>query len=476
MACLGFALLTTSAAAQTIEPIYSFTNSGFSSPRNPHADLILGGDGNFYGTTENGGSGGFGTVFRVTTSGALTVLANFDSFNTGGDPYGGVMLGPDGNLYGTTYFSGPGGVGTVFRVTTDGVLTRLYSFSRMGWTGSYYTNNDGGYPYAGLALGPDGCLYGATSGGGSNGSGTLFKITTNGVLTTTLFSFSALSGSPPTNTTGARPYARLTLGPDGNFYGTTFLGGTKGDGTVFRVTTDGAFTVLVNFVGTNGVGPQGALTVGPDSSLYGTTVNGGIYGDTGTVFKMTTNGVLTTLVSFDFNTGAAPGAGVTLGPDGNFYGTTSVGSSSGTDSRGTVFRVTTNGVLTTLANFSNTNGSLPEAGVTLGPDGNFYGTAFVGGSDDPNAAGGVIYRLNLGLTLTNRPPSISISRSAGGAVMLNLASETGSTNRLWVTTNLSLPMPQWQVLATIVATNGSFEFTDTNTSANQMRFYRLSTP
>ena len=318
-------------------------------------------------------------------------------------------------------------------------------------------------------------MYGATSEGGSNGSGTVFKITTNGVLTT-LFSFSALSGSPPTNTTGANPYGGLTWVPDGNLYGTTFLGGSKADGTVFRVTTNGAFTRLVNFVGTNGVGPQTTMTLGPDGNLYGTTLNGGIYGDDGTVFKVTTDGDLTTLVSFNI-TGAAPQAGVTFGPDGNLYGTTSTGNSiDGSDSWGTVIRVTTNGTLTTLAKFANTNGYFPEGGVTFGPDGNLYGTTFLGGSDDPNAAGGVIYRLNLGLTITNRPPSISISRSAGGAVILNLASETGSTNRLWVTTNLSLPMPKWQVLATIVATNGSFEFMDTNTSANQMRFYRLSTP
>lgn len=460
-AYLGFGGLTISVAAQGIEPIYSFTNSGFSSPRNPRANLILGRDGSLYGTTQYGGSGGFGTVFRITASGALTVLANFGSA-TGGDPYGGVTLGPDGNLYGTTSFAGPSGVGTVFRVTTNGVLTGLYSFSNL----TSGTNTDGANPMGRLLPGPDGCFYGTTSRGGSNGSGTVFKITTNGAVTT-LFSFGALG---PTNATGARPYGGLAWGPEGNLYGTTFLGGSKADGTVFRVSTNGAFTTLADFVGTNGVGPRADMTLGPDGNLYGTTVNGGIYGDEGTVFKLTTNGVLTTVVSFNYNTGTAPYASVTLGPDGNFYGTTSSGSSNyGTGSWGTVFRVTTNGVLTFLANFAYTNGYSPEGGVTFGPDGNLYGTTYLGGSDDPNAAG-VIYRLDLGL---NKPSSISMG--AGGAVILNLVSAPGSTNLLWATTNLSLPLEQWQRLATNVATNGFFPFKDTNTSGYPIKFYRLST-
>ena len=326
MACIGFALLTTSAAAQTIQPIYSFINSGFSSLRNPRADLILGSDGNFYGTTQYGGSGGFGAAFKITANGVLTVIANFETSTTGGDPYGGLAMGPDGSFYGTTYFSGPGGAGAVFRVATNAVPTRIYAFSRPGWTGGSFTNLDGANPYAGLALGPDGCFYGTTSQAGRNSSGTLFKITTDGVLTP-LFSFEGLSGSLSTNTTGASPYARLTLGPDRNLYGTAYLGGSRGCGTVFRITTNGTFTPLASFAGTNGTGPKGTLVVGPDNSLYGTTLNGGIHGDLGTVFKVTTNGVLTTLLSFNYDTGAAPDAGVIFGPDGNLYGTTTASSS-----------------------------------------------------------------------------------------------------------------------------------------------------
>lgn len=469
--CLGFAWLTIPIAAQTIEPIYAFTNSVFSSPRNPRADLVLGRDGNLYGTTQFGGTGGFGTVFKITTNGVLTVLASFDGNTTGGDPYGGVTLGADGSFYGTTSFSGPGGVGTVFRVTTNGILTVLHSFSAPTSNGSSYTNSDGAYPNAGLTLGADGCFYGVTSQGGTNGSGTVFKITTNGILTT-LFSFDALvaSGVGSTNASGGEPYGRMAWGPDGKLYGTASVGGSTSRGTLFKVTTNGAFTTLVNFVVTNGADPHGGLIVGPDGNLYGTTVNGGTNGG-GTVFRVTTNGVLTTLVNFGYLTGESPEADVTFGPDGNLYGTTTGGGTNAADSWGTVFRVTTNGDLTTLADFTNTNGNDPEGGLTLGSDGNLYGTTYLGGSTDPNAAG-EIYRLNVGLTVVTKP---IISWSAG-AVLLNLASIAGSTNRLWATTNLSLPMAQWQVLTTNVATNGIFHFMDTNTSGYPMKFYRLSTP
>jgi hypothetical protein len=137
--------------------------------------------------------------------------------------------------------------------------------------------------------------------------------------------------------------------------------------------------------------------------------------------------------------------------------------------------VTTNGILTTLADFEVTNGWESEAGVAIGPDGFLYGTTSLGGSTDPNAAGEV-FRLNIGLAATNNPPGISIGRGVGGTVILTMTSTQGSTNRLWTATNLSLPLAQWQVLATNVATNGSFEFRDTNASGNPMRFYRSSTP
>lgn len=182
------------------------------------------------------------------------------------------------------------------------------------------------------------------------------------------------------------PLGNMVQGGDGGFYGTTYAGGSSGAGTVFKVATNGALTTLASFAGTNGNSPSG-LTLGTDGNFYGTTSQGGI-GGVGTVFKVTANGALTMLVSFvsssDTN-GAYPSGGLTLGNDGNFYGTTSQGGSSG---GGTVFKVTTNGSLTTLVSFNGTNGASPRAAVTLGGDGSLYGTTESGGSGGPDGVQG----------------------------------------------------------------------------------------
>jgi uncharacterized repeat protein (TIGR03803 family) len=311
--------------AQTVRTICSFnrTNGAY-----PNAELALGNDGNFYGTTLGTSGDGYiappnpyGTVFKITTNGALTTLCSFSGED--GQSPNALALGNDGNFYGTTPWGGPREGGTVFRVTTNGALT-LYSFSFL------IGGNDGGNPYAGLALGNDGNFYGTTHSAGSGNYGTVFKITTNGVLTT-LVSFNS--------TNGAQPQTRLALGPDGNFYGTTSSGGSAGYGTVFQVTTNGVLTTLVSFNSTTWLGT--GLALGPDGNFYGTTDSGGSAGY-GTVFQVTTNGVLTTLVSFDSTNG--PGNGLALGPDGNFYGTTGRGMWSA--GYGTVFRLSLPPVIT----------------------------------------------------------------------------------------------------------------------------------
>jgi uncharacterized repeat protein (TIGR03803 family) len=375
--------------AQTLQSLCAFdgSNEGCQAP------LTVGPDGNFYGTTRNGGS--YGTIFRVTTNGALTTLVSFANTN-GAAPCAALTLGNDGNFYGTTEEGGniDYGYGTIFRVTTNGELISLVCFG----------NTNGANPVAPLALGNDGNFYGTTYQGGDSGDGTVFRVTTNGVLTT-LVSFAL--------TNGYYPFAGLTLGNDGNFYGTTAGSGSSGYlGNVFKVTTNGVLTSLLTFSKTNGSNPESALTLGSDGAFYGTTLHGGITNSTypngfGTIFKVTTNGALTTLVSFAYTNGAFPLAALALGNDGNFYGTTAGNQSA---CIGNVFELTTNGDLISLVTFANTNGASPQAPLTLGSDGNFYGTTFYGGlvPAGPNGWGyGTVFKFYLA-TQPLPPPSISI--------------------------------------------------------------------
>lgn len=252
----------------------------------------------------------------------------------------------------------------------------------------FFNATNGSNPYGNLCIGPDGSFYGTTASGGTNGGyGTVFKVTTNGALTS-LVSFNS--------TNGDGPQAGLTLGNDGSFYGTTVNGGTNGGwGTVFKMTTNGVLSSLVSFNSTNGTFPYSGLTQAGDGNLYGTTFVGGTNGGYGTVFKVTTNGTLTSLVSFNSTNGANPHAGLALASDGNLYGTTAFGGTNG--GWGTVFKLTTNGIFTSLASFNSTNGIYPRAILTLANDGNFYGTTFLGGSSNL----GTIFRVTTNGALTS---------------------------------------------------------------------------
>ncbi|MGJ8642408.1 MAG: choice-of-anchor tandem repeat GloVer-containing protein [Luteolibacter sp.] len=363
--------------------------SGANPGSNPTGALLQGGDGNLYGTTSEGGANGLGTIFRMTTSGQLTTLVEFSGAtggNPGGMPRAGLVSGADGNFYGTTSSGGANDLGTVFRITPGGQLTTLASFTgNVGGT-------PGDQPLAGLVLGNDGNLYGTTSKGGANGLGTVFRISLGGQLDS-LASFTGIGGAIP----GSKPEAGLALGIDGNFYGTTFTGGSGDFGTVFRMTPGGVFTTLVDFTGTVGSNP-GALSTATlltavDGTFYGTTSEGGANGR-GTVFQVTSTGQFTSLAEFtgitNDNRGGLPYAGLFEGTDGNFYGTTLLG---GTDSRGTAFRISPSGQISTLFEFSgsggNSDGGFLFAGLIQGSDGNFYGTTFTGGNSD----NGTVFRM-----------------------------------------------------------------------------------
>ncbi len=393
----------------------------------PSAELLLGADGGFYGTTFFGGTGGSGTVFRMTPSGKLTTLVNFrrngttsigsspegdllsdsdgnllgttrygahdgdgsvfnlDSSGTvhtlaqfgylgSSHPKGGLVKGNDGSHYGTTESGGSYSSGTVFRIDSSGAVTTIVSFSGIGGP------NKGSQPNAGLVKASGGYLYGTTRYGGASQRGTVFRITEEGEMDT-LVEFTGNSGA----FLGSEPKAALIKASDGNFYGTTSTGGIYGAGTAFRLSPDGnAFSsVSFNFNGAThtGYSPEAPLVEGADGKFYGTTLSGGVFAG-GTIFALTPTFELSTVIEFtgngSANKGRTPRAGLVIGPDGLFYGTTSAG---GTEDAGTVFSLTTDGVLTTLAEFSIAEDHAPKAGLVTGADGNLYGTcAFPGGS------------------------------------------------------------------------------------------------
>ncbi len=326
-----------------------------------------------------------------------SVLHDFQG-SDGSYPVGGLIQGSDGNFYSTTSGGGANGSGTIFMITPAGAVTQLYAFGAFNpdYCGKSGCSPPG--PDAGLTLGADGNYYGTTYALGANATGSVFKITPTGNLTT-LHEFGAVD-SNKANTDGANPLTALTLGADGNFYGTTDSGGPNGTGTVFRITPGGTLTTLHAFgaqtapssnINQDGIFPRGVLLQTSDGFLYGTARGGGAHA-AGTVFKINAAGSFSIVYQFDATPGNssfppyAPEAGLVLGADGNFYGTASAGGAGGS---GVIFKLTTTGVLTTLyefsratpgATFTNSDGDNPFSALTLGSDGNFYGTAQQGGS------------------------------------------------------------------------------------------------
>ncbi len=381
--------------------LHEFGSPASSDGSGPVADLVQDANGNFYGTTQSGGTNDLGTIFKITSTGQFTTLYSFGgSASDGANPAAGLLVGGDGNLYGTTLNGGVTGNGSLFQITTAGVLTILHHFGTGDSDG--INLQDGTNPEGTLVLGSDGNFYGTTLGGGAHALGTIFKITADGQFTT-LYSFGTATAD------GSNPAAGLRLGNDNSFYGTTYSGGVNGNGTVFRITRAGTFAKLYDFgnAESDGANPEAGLMLGSDESLYGTT-NGGGSKDKGTIFKITTSGVLTTLYSFGNDTsdsnGSYPDADLAQGSDGNIYGTTNGG---GAGNKGTFFKVTLDGKLTTLYSFGGaaSDGSNPFAGVVQGRDGNFYGTTYSGGDNGT----GTVFMISM-----QDPPASSGGGSSGG--------------------------------------------------------------
>jgi uncharacterized repeat protein (TIGR03803 family) len=415
--------------------LYSFT--GGNDGATPIAGLVQGSDSNFYGMTTRGGVNDTGTVFQITSAGSLTTLHGFTGGADGGYPLGGVIQATDGNLYGTTSQGGANNTGTVFQVTTAGTFTTLYSF--VGGT-------NGAIPEAGLVQGADGNFYGTTSIGGSNTYGTVFSISSNGAFTT-IYQFNKIDGRYPA--------AALIQGSDGYFYGTTRLGGTRGEGTAFKVNSAGTFTTVFNFGGSDGTRPGSSLVQAKDGLFYGTTFLGGYR--YGTLFQMDSNGVFNTLGSFlgDIN-GGVPYAGLVQGADQYFYGTTGFG---GPGLNGTVFRFTAfpGGTYTGLATQTNDltaassgflNLSLRFTGyftakLTIGnKSSSFHGTFDASGNSTNTAPLNganpqqVIFHLNEGGAETNQIAGTVSNGVFNSELLADHAGVFANTSGLYPNTNL----------------------------------------
>ena len=335
---------------------------------NPEAGLVLTGT-TLYGTTSGGGTNDNGTVFAVNTDGSSFVVLKDFSGDDGANPYAGLVLSGT-TLYGTTASGGDNGNGMVFAVNTDGSSFVILKD---------FTGDDGANPNGSLVLSGT-TLYGTTAGGGDNGNGTVFAINTDGSSYTVLKDF--------TGDDGANPNGSLVLSGTA-LYGTTQNGGMSGNGAVFSVNTDGSgFAIIKDFMDSiEGANPNGDLLMS-GSTMYGTTPGGGFYGN-GTVFKVNTDGSAFTVLK-DF-TNATDGANYYAGlmlSGTTIYGTTYYG---GNYNFGTVFKVETDGsgytILTSFAggDAANPSGNLLLSGTTI------YGTTSAGGS----FGNGTVFKVNI---------------------------------------------------------------------------------
>jgi uncharacterized repeat protein (TIGR03803 family) len=362
---LVIALANRLSNAQTYTDLFNFDTVHGANPEYPGL-LVQGRDGNLYGTTARGGNTDSGVVFKITPEGTLTVLYEFCSkpnCDDGSQPHGGLILGADGNFYGSTLYQGSGDAGTVFRMTPNGTLT----------TGSFYDRGGRGpnAPNASPIQGRDLNFYGTTL------VDVAYKITPMG-------HFTLLGGTP------GQSFAPLVQASfDGNFYGTT-NGGAPDGGAVFKMTPKGATTIVYRFPDCC-AGSDAGLIQGNDGNLYGTDL-GGVH-DKGEAFEVTPQGTFRSVYSFGSspNDGTVPYTAVVQANDGNLYGVTANG---GTLGYGVIFQLSLSGSYSILYDFDGMNGAYPESTLMQHTNGKFYGLTYQGGFGNE----GVVYSFDLQLS------------------------------------------------------------------------------
>ncbi|MGA7503401.1 MAG: choice-of-anchor tandem repeat GloVer-containing protein, partial [Candidatus Sulfotelmatobacter sp.] len=376
VAWLALLLMPQPSFSQTVTDIYNFTgNNGSGVPL--YVTPMQGRNGQFFGTTGGEGGTNYGTIFQLSTRGVLKQLYTFDD-TSGSQPSGGLTLATDGNLYGTASLGGSAGLGVLFKMSPSGTYTVLYNF-----TGG----SDGAAPASPPIVGFDGNLYGTTYGNSTTVS-TVYKYTRSSGLFTTIYQFS--------QSEGATVVASLVQGTDGNLYGTAYQGGGAGCGAIFELSTSGTLLWDYSFpCQPGGANPIAGLIQASDGSFYGTTLTGGTY-NVGTVFKVS-QGVVSTVYNFHgfpvtatSKDGSYPYGGLVQATDGNLYGST--GGGGGPDGGGTLFEISTGGYKQ-LYIFAKKNGQSPFGTLLQDTSGVFYGTTFEGGKYNE----GVVYSLNMGL-------------------------------------------------------------------------------
>jgi len=473
--------------AQTVTNLYSFqitgANATFTITTNgsgayPVAGLILSGT-TLYGTTSSGGTNGTGTVFAVNTDGTgFTVLHTFGALVSGTNsdgayPAAGLLQDGD-SLYGTAQNGGSSGTGTVFTLRNDGLyFSNLHNFTALSAPFGG-TNSDGANPAGGLILGEYVTLYGTAQNGGTNGRGTVFAITTS---FTTLHTFTA--DTNVNNSDGAYPIGGLLLS-DNILYGTTSGGGIWGNGAVFALDADGAdYTNLYSFSAfsphyfnnSDGSQPYGGLVIS-NNTLFGTTQSGGT-NNGGTVFAVSTFGTgFTNLYSFTgYSDGSNPYAGLAILGN-TLYGTAGNG---GDSYDGTLFSLTTNGAdFTTLHAFTNSpgDGGSPHAALIIS-DNTLYGTTQGGGTN----GSGMVFSLPLAPPLVVPPLQLTVGSSGYSSNSIVLSWPTNYPGvYLQRTVNLGSGEGGWVTYTLVeppIISNGLYIVTFPITSSQQ-GFYRLS--